>query len=134
MLEHNETAGLEYDGLELLCSHRKRKQQSLADADEFHNLDPSDVRQMKRIELALTTPSYLLGRGSKQLRPENREKLWFLLRRLVKQQNWVEASGVLSVLLKATCKDRSPQNNRLKYPVRISLYRAGVLRCSIISF
>lgn len=127
MLEHDGKVGLEDDGSELPHTRRKRRKQYYADADEFHDLDPSDVRLMKRIELALTTPSYLLCRGSKQLRTENRQKLSFLLRRLVQRQNWAEASGVLSVLLKATCKDRSPENNRLKYPVCIGFSRAGVL-------
>ncbi|KAK4771190.1 hypothetical protein SAY87_031722 [Trapa incisa] len=111
-LENNEEAGVEDYALELLDTCGKRKRKNCGD-----DAEDDDVRLMKRKEFALTIPSYLLCLGSKQLRTENRQMLYFLLSRLVQQHNWVEASGVLSVLLKATCKDRSPENNRLKYQV-----------------
>lgn len=92
---------------------RKRKPNRVA-----HH-DPMAVREklVKRIMLSLTKPSYVLGLGPNNLRLENRGRLRYLLCRLVKQQNWVEASGVLSVYLQATVKDKSPLENQFKYPV-----------------
>lgn len=75
------------------------------------------ARLVKRIVLSLTKPSYILGIGSETIRAENRVRLSLLLCRLMRQHNWTEASGVLSVLLKATCKDRLPTTNRFKYSV-----------------
>ncbi|XP_024030880.1 uncharacterized protein LOC21388473 isoform X1 [Morus notabilis] len=68
----------------------------------------------RHIVLLLTKPSYALGLGSKPLRAENHARLNNLLRKLVRQQNWTEASGVLSVLLKGTGKDKSLPNNCFK--------------------
>ncbi|GMH00700.1 hypothetical protein Nepgr_002539 [Nepenthes gracilis] len=79
------------------------------------------VRLSKRIVLSLTKPSYTLGLGFKNVRRENRARLSCLLRKLVRQHNWEEASAVLSTLLKGTCKERSPQNNRMKYWVAMEL-------------
>ncbi|PKI56256.1 hypothetical protein CRG98_023275 [Punica granatum] len=121
MTEHDEATGITEDSFEPVYTRRKRKKQSCADTSEFDDLDAGDSRLMKRIELALTRPSYLLCRGSKDVRTENWQRLWFLLHRLVRQQNWAEASGVLSVLLKATSRDRSPDNNRIKYSVLMEI-------------
>ena len=98
-----------------------------SNANEVHNLkkkrksttmeDNGQCKLAKRVVLSLTKPSYSLGLGSKTLRAENRARLSYLLGKLMKQHNWTEASGVLSVLLKGTCKDKSLPNNRFKYSV-----------------
>ncbi|KAH9779252.1 TAF RNA polymerase I subunit A [Citrus sinensis] len=77
----------------------------------------------KRFMLSLTKPSHLLryGPGSKILRWENRIRLRYLLRKLVRQHNWVDASGVLSVLLKGTSAEKCPVANRLKYTASMEL-------------
>lgn len=85
------------------------------------------VKLMKRIMLSLTKPSYVLGLGSDNVRSEARLRLRNLLIKLINRQNWVEASGVLSVLLKGTCKDKSPTTNRLKYYVSIQIYFFALL-------
>ncbi|KAK9269595.1 hypothetical protein L1049_001371 [Liquidambar formosana] len=77
----------------------------------------------KRIMLALTKPSYVLQLGPRKTRTEHRIRLRRLLAQLVRQHNWSEASGVLSVLLKGTCKDNSPENNRMKYWVTMELLK-----------
>ena len=84
------------------------------------------ARLVKRIVLSLTKPSYVLGLGSKTVRAENRVRLSHLLRRLMRQHNWTEASGVLSVFLKGTCKDKSPITNRFKYSVFFYFYMFNI--------
>jgi len=81
----------------------------------------------KRMILLLTKPSYTLALGFMNARHENRIKLRYLLRKLVRQQNWVETSGVLSTLLKGTCKEGSLQNNRMKYWVCILSYDCSII-------
>ena len=71
----------------------------------------------KRLILSLTKPSFLLTLGRVHIRYENRQRLCYLLEKLVKQHNWAEASGVLSLLLKGTSNDCSADLNRLKYSV-----------------
>ncbi|KAJ4702688.1 TAF RNA polymerase I subunit A [Melia azedarach] len=87
--------------------------------DEDHIQIPEKLH--KSIVLSLTKPSYLLGLGSKNLRLENRNRLCYLLHKLVRQRNWVNASGVLSMLLKGTTKEKRPTVNRLKYLVSMEL-------------
>ncbi|XP_030944135.1 uncharacterized protein LOC115968777 [Quercus lobata] len=104
-------------------STRKRKlNQKL---DNNGNVTPEKL--VKRIKLFLTKPSTLLVLaptiGSKVVRWENRVRLSHLLRKLVKRRNWVEVGGVLSMLLKASCKDRYPLNNRFKYSVSMELFK-----------
>ncbi|KAF3944248.1 hypothetical protein CMV_029263 [Castanea mollissima] len=104
-------------------STRKRKlNQKL---DNNGNVMPEKL--FKRIKLFLTKPSTLLVLapkiGSKVVRWENRVRLSHLLRKLVKRRNWVEVGGVLSMLLKASCKDRYPLNNRFKYSVSMELLK-----------
>ncbi|XP_057539215.1 uncharacterized protein LOC130817496 isoform X2 [Amaranthus tricolor] len=77
----------------------------------------------KRVELLLTKPSYTLKGGSVNVHREHRIRLRNFLRKFVLLNNWVDASGVLSVLLKATCRDKSPRNNRFKYWVAMELLR-----------
>ncbi|KNA21834.1 hypothetical protein SOVF_039690 isoform A [Spinacia oleracea] len=72
-------------------------------------------RSFKRVAMLLTIPSYTLRVGSMNVYRENRMRLQYLLRKLVVQHNWVDASGVLSALLKGTCRETTPQNNRIKY-------------------
>lgn len=98
---------------------RKRKSSSTVVNDVT---DAISERLMKRIVLSLTKPSYILGLGSKTVRAENRIRLSHLLRRLMRQHNWTDASGVLSVLLKGTCKDKSPMSNRFKYSVFFNFF------------
>ncbi|KAJ4702691.1 TAF RNA polymerase I subunit A [Melia azedarach] len=88
--------------------------------DEDHIQIPEKLH--KSIVLSLTKPSYLLGLGSKNLRLENRNRLCYLLHKLVRQRNWVNASGVLSMLLKGTTKEKRPTVNRLKYLVSMELF------------
>ena len=92
---------------------RKRKPDTAVDGSN----DGRRAAAMRKITLALTKPSFVLGIGPKMLRAENRTTLRNVLRKLMMQQNWVEASGVLSMLLKGTLRDRSPIRNRLKYSV-----------------
>ncbi|KAA8523951.1 hypothetical protein F0562_010374 [Nyssa sinensis] len=79
--------------------------------------------RLERIILTITKPSYTLALGFESLRVQNRSRLRRLLRKLVRQHNWKEASGVLSVLLKGTGKDRSPAKNRTKYWVTMELLK-----------
>lgn len=85
-------------------------------------LEPkSNKRKLdKRLKLSLTKPSYLLTLRYVHIRWENRQRLCYLLERLVKRHNWAEASGVLSLLLKGTSHDFSADLNRLKYSVWLS--------------
>ncbi|KAJ1423149.1 TAF RNA polymerase I subunit A [Sesbania bispinosa] len=91
--------------------HRKRKEYMHDDVGYV----ASREKLAKRILLSLTKPSYVLGLGPKPLRSEHRTRLRYLLRRLVKQHHWVEASGVLSAYLKGTLNDASPLRNRFKF-------------------
>lgn len=68
-------------------------------------------------------PLYTLTRGGEKVRAVNRDRLRRLLNRLLRRRNWKEASGVLSVLLKATTKDKSPVTNRVKYSSAMELLK-----------
>ncbi|BAT92616.1 uncharacterized protein HKW66_Vig0241200 [Vigna angularis] len=81
----------------------------------------SGEKLAKKILLSLTRPSYVLGLGPKPLRKEHRTRLRYLLRRLVNQHHWVEASGVLSAYIKGTLNETSPFRNRLKFWVLMEL-------------
>lgn len=93
------------------------------DADEDNPIkDSKNVRNFKGIILANTKPSYCLQRGignlhrdGESLRNFHRKKLRRLLKKLLRKQNWEDASGVLSVLLKGTAKEQSISRNRRKY-------------------
>lgn len=120
MLEFDDDAmEVEADGaVEEAKGSRKRKSRAGAEADVCGGAGlAGDRRLLKRIMLSLTKPSYALGLGGGSLRSENRRRLTRLLRKLVRRQRWAEASGVLSVLLKATCQEKCPELNRLKYSV-----------------
>ncbi|XP_061358213.1 uncharacterized protein LOC133302456 isoform X2 [Gastrolobium bilobum] len=99
--------------------HRKRKEYKLDDDGHV----AAREKLAKRILLSLAKPSYVLGLAPKPLRSEHRTRLRYLLQRLVKQHNWVEASGVLSAYLKGTVNDTSPFRNRLKFSVLLELLK-----------
>ncbi|XP_030549815.1 uncharacterized protein LOC115754785 [Rhodamnia argentea] len=118
MLEFDDAMKVEADGtVEDKEESRKRKSRANVEADGRAAGLAGDRRLAKRIILSLTKPSYVLGLGGGNLRSEHRRRLDRLLRKLVRQHNWAEASGVLSVLLKGMCRDRCPEHNRLKYSV-----------------
>lgn len=103
-------------------TNRKRKLNKMVD-----NGNATPAKLINRIILSLTKPSSVLGLGpkigSKNVRWENRVRLCCLLRKLVRQHNWTELGGVLSMFLKGTCKDKSSTNNRLKYSVSMELLK-----------
>ncbi|KAJ4822349.1 hypothetical protein Tsubulata_048140 [Turnera subulata] len=93
------------------------------DADDTCPLTSLEA-SYKRITLALTKPSYLLGHPAvSTLRQESRARLLNLLRRLESRHDWTEAVGALAVLLKGTRKDSSPDVNRFKYTVSLEFVR-----------
>ncbi|KAJ9537937.1 hypothetical protein OSB04_030670 [Centaurea solstitialis] len=100
-------------------STKKNSNRSKIDDDDDYFgivVDSSKKRDIKGIVLSVTKPSYTLkrgiGRDLRSLRCEHRNRLRYLLRQLVRRQNWDEASGVLSVLLKGTHKENSLSTNR----------------------
>lgn len=92
---------------------QRRKRKEYMHDEEGHVA--AREKMAKRILLSLTRPSYVLGLCPKPLRSEHRTRLRYLLRRLVKQHNWVGASGVLSAYLEGTVNDTSPFRNRFKF-------------------
>lgn len=98
---------------------RKATKANRSKIDDAVVVASSGKRNIKRIILSVTKPSYTLKRGSgrdmRSLRWEHRNKLRYLLRQLIRRQNWDEASGVLSVLLKGTHRENSLSTNRTKY-------------------
>ncbi|KAJ0047237.1 hypothetical protein Pint_04808 [Pistacia integerrima] len=99
---------------------RKRRLSTIT--EEGHIQNPE--KRYKKMILSLKKPSYLLrcGLGAKNVRRENRNRLRYLLCKLVKLGNWTDACGVLSVLLKGTSKEKCPVANRLKYMVSMELF------------
>nr|XP_043632851.1 uncharacterized protein LOC122604028 isoform X2 [Erigeron canadensis] len=88
------------------------------------NNSQQNDRNIKGIMLSITKPSYTLkntGRNVRSLRCQHRSRLRYLLQQLVRRQNWSEASGVLSLLLKATIKDNCLLSNRTKYWAALEL-------------
>lgn len=79
----------------------------------------------QRIVLSLIKKSYIVRTRSTRvyIRKENCHRLWCLVIKLVRQHNWKEASGMLSVLLKGTLTDKSPAKNRTKYWVAMELLK-----------
>ncbi|XP_056167497.1 uncharacterized protein LOC115663958 [Syzygium oleosum] len=132
MLEFDDAMAAEADGgaaVEEDEESRKRKLPANAEADGCGVGSAGDGRLLKRIMLSLTKPSYVLGLGGGSLRSENRRRLYRLLRRLARRHDWAEASGVLSVLLKGTRKDRCPEHNRLKYSVLMEVLQHIEAKC-----
>ncbi|XP_050371614.1 uncharacterized protein LOC126789495 [Argentina anserina] len=87
--------------------------------DEAQAEAPS--RRLKRIVKSLSKPSTLLGIGATRPRTLHRAKLEKLLRKLVRHHSWVDAAGVLSVLLGGGACDWSPANNRFMYSVLMEI-------------
>ncbi|XP_023771320.1 uncharacterized protein LOC111919979 isoform X1 [Lactuca sativa] len=104
---------------------RKATKANRSKIDDAVVVASSGKRNIKRIILSVTKPSYTLKRGSgrdmRSLRWEHRNKLRYLLRQLIRRQNWDEASGVLSVLLKGTHRENSLSTNRTKYWTTLAL-------------
>ncbi|KAL3820060.1 hypothetical protein ACJIZ3_005965 [Penstemon smallii] len=101
---------------------------------EYEDNNPAAAAKHRKIGkgafIASNTPSYCLKQGfgtsfqrdgGESLRSEHRKRLWRLLNKLMKRQNWAEASGVLSVLLQATVNDKSASRNRVKYSAALEL-------------
>ncbi|VVB00352.1 unnamed protein product [Arabis nemorensis] len=78
-------------------------------------------KQYKRTLLCVAKPSYLLSIGSTSHRIEYINELPKILRELLRQRNWNDASRVLSVLMQGTMRDCSPMMNRLKYEAQIQI-------------
>ncbi|KAH0861038.1 hypothetical protein HID58_089299, partial [Brassica napus] len=75
-------------------------------------------RKFKRTVLCVAKPSYLLSLLERSsTRCNYLKRLPKILSELLRQRNWREASGVLSVLMQGTMGDGSPSMNRLKYEV-----------------
>ncbi|XP_028755527.1 uncharacterized protein LOC114742677 [Neltuma alba] len=98
---------------------RKRKSKGVPHDDRM----AKEEKLVKRIILSLTKPSYVLGLCPHKLRSENQYRLRIILQRLVKQQKWGEASGVLSVYLQATVKEKSPFDNQFKFWVLLEFLK-----------
>lgn len=96
--------------------------------DDILSVKSKNLRDIKGAIRAVTTPSYCLemgignlNRDGESLRYHHRKKLWLLLKKLMRMQNWAEASGVLSVLLRGTAKEKSISRNRIKYFATLEL-------------
>ncbi|KAL4589043.1 hypothetical protein LXL04_001945 [Taraxacum kok-saghyz] len=104
---------------------RKRTNENPQKIDDAIAVASSRKRNIKGIILSVTKPSYILkkglGREIRSLRLEHRNRLRYLLRQLIRRQNWDEASGVLSLLLKGTHKDNGLSTNRTKYWATLEL-------------
>lgn len=75
-------------------------------------------RKFKRTVLCVAKPSYLLSLIERSsTRSSYLKRLPKILSEMLRQRNWREASGVLSVLMQGTMRDASPSMNRLKYEV-----------------
>lgn len=96
-----------------------------ADTEKTSELQAGgDLRALKRDRrkvIRLTKPCTTLHGSKVNLRHQNCIRLRYLLNKLVKRRNWGDAAGVLSVLLKGTCKERSLHDNRIKYSVAMEL-------------
>ncbi|KAI3803505.1 hypothetical protein L1987_31657 [Smallanthus sonchifolius] len=103
----------------------KTKKRKRSKIDDGVIVTSSKKRNIKGIMLSVTKPSYTLkqgiGRDLRSLRWEHRNRLRYLLRQLVRRQNWDEACGVLSLLLKGTHKENGLLSNRTKYWATLEL-------------
>nr|XP_027064991.1 uncharacterized protein LOC113691022 [Coffea arabica] len=96
--------------------------------DDIPSMKSKNLRGIKGAIRAVTNPSYCLemgignlNRDGESLRYHHRKKLWLLLKKLMRMQNWAEASGVLSVLLRGTAREKSISRNRIKYFATLEL-------------
>lgn len=79
-------------------------------------------RKFKRTVLCVAKPSYLLSLIERSSTRSNYlRRLPKILSEMLRQRNWREASGVLSVLMQGTMRDASPSMNRLKYEAQIQI-------------
>ncbi|KAF8402415.1 hypothetical protein HHK36_013370 [Tetracentron sinense] len=113
-MPENYSTGIK-DGTNKVSDKRRVKKR----VNDCHN--PTHGIPIKRVCLSLFKPSYTPGLNN--VRTEHRGRLRRLLNKLVRQHNWKEASGILSVLLKGTCNENSPVNNRRKYWVTMELLK-----------
>ncbi|VYS48957.1 unnamed protein product [Arabidopsis thaliana] len=100
------------DKLEKIKAKRRRVSSSEID---------SDTQKYKRSQRCRAKPSYLLCIGPKSSRSEYLNRLPGLLRELLRNRHWNDASRVLSVLMKGTINDPCPKMNRLKYEAHIQI-------------
>lgn len=118
-VENNKTSENPSLGLgDVANKSKKRKRNSITVADDDYHLTKLE-KLYSRVILFLTKPSHLIGLGFNNLRQENRRRLCHLLQKVVRQHNWTETAGILSILLKGTCKDNCPTANRFKYLVHL---------------
>lgn len=117
------------EGKEGRKSSKQRRGVAAYDADYCNASNSTRKREINGIILACTKPSYCLQRGvgssqqragCESLRSLHRKKLWRLLKKLLLNNNWAEASGVLSVLLKGTARETSISRNGYKYWVKLN--------------
>ncbi|KAL8046616.1 hypothetical protein ABFX02_08G188500 [Erythranthe guttata] len=87
-----------------------------------------EAKKIRRALQSVNAPSYCLKEGvgslkcvDETLRHQHRNRLTWLLDELIRQHNWAEACGVLSVLLQGTARDKSLTRNRAKYSVALEL-------------
>ncbi|KAJ4834775.1 hypothetical protein Tsubulata_037584, partial [Turnera subulata] len=119
----------DHDGGRKRSSKRRRRLTTTAWEDTDNTCPLTSLEaSYKRITLALTKPSYLLGHPAvSTLRQESRARLLNLLRRLESQHDWTEAAGALAVMLKGTRKDSSPDVNRFKYTDSFLVHLVAIL-------
>ncbi|KAL8087838.1 uncharacterized protein LOC141697523 [Apium graveolens] len=119
----------EAEAAEPISSTKQPKSKTPRKSKKAQEID-SKKRALKGIELSITKPSYNLQRGLGTLSTDLKSLRWLhlnrlsgFLRKLMGRYNWDEVYGVLSVLLKSTCKDRSPARNRTKYLAALELLK-----------
>ncbi|XP_043701187.1 uncharacterized protein LOC122651738 isoform X2 [Telopea speciosissima] len=83
--------------------------------------NPAVERPLKKTCVSFTKPSYIPRLNN--VRTENCGRITHLTGKLMRQHNWKEASGTLSVALKGTCKETSPVKNRIKYTAVMELLK-----------
>ncbi|WMV60449.1 hypothetical protein MTR67_053834 [Solanum verrucosum] len=107
---------------------RPRKRNKPED-DYDCGISPSaEARRIKSVILANTKPSFCLKRGigslhkdRRSLQSEHRGRLRHMLKKLMRQHKYAEASGVLSVLLKGTTKEAAVFKTRTKFMAALEL-------------
>ncbi|CAI0451538.1 unnamed protein product [Linum tenue] len=119
--EDSEAMVTELTGLEITVGETKKRKRGSSMVRRDDCQVAVGERLYKRVLLSLGKPSYVLGLSANSLRPDNRIKLRLILKKLVRQHDWVAASGVLSVLLNGTQKESCPAANRFKYWVFMKL-------------
>ncbi|KAJ4973187.1 hypothetical protein NE237_006361 [Protea cynaroides] len=86
-------------------------------------------KPIKKACVSFTKPSYIPRLNN--VRSENCDRINRLSGKLLRQHNWKEASGTLSVALKGTCRETSPMKNRIKYTVVMELLKRLDKRMSL---